>query len=84
MTSVAHPTLTAGTQYWITVSSSVNFAIAWNDNSTGDASDQAISSDGGASWFSPSGMTPSAYEVDGATSVPEPSTTILLRGRGDA
>jgi hypothetical protein len=78
-TSVLHPTLTAGTQYWITVSSSVNFAISWNDNSTGDTSDQAISSDGGASWFSPSGMTPSAYEVDGTISgIPEPSTTILF------
>jgi hypothetical protein len=77
-TSVLHPTLTAGTQYWITVSSSVSFAISWNDNNTGDTSDQAISSDGGASWFSPSGMTPSAYEVDGTTSVPEPSTAILF------
>jgi hypothetical protein len=78
-TSVLHPTLTAGTQYWITVSSLVNFAISWNDNGTGDTSDQAISSDGGASWFSPSGMTPSAYEVDGTiTGVPEPSTTILF------
>jgi hypothetical protein len=78
--SALHPVLTAGTQYWITVSSSVSFAIAWNDNSTGDPSDQAISSDGGVTWFSPSGMTPSAYEVDGTTSsgVPEPSTTVLF------
>jgi hypothetical protein len=77
-TSVLHPVLTAGTQYWITVSSSVNFAISWNDNNTGDTSDQAISSDGGSTWFSPSGMTPSAFEVDGTTSAPEPSTAIFL------
>jgi hypothetical protein len=77
-TSILHPTLTAGTQYWVTVSASVNFAIAWNDNNISDPSDQAVSSDGGATWFSPSGMTPSAYEVDGTSSVPEPSTAILL------
>jgi hypothetical protein len=79
-TSVLRPTLTAGTQYWITVTSSLNYAIAWNDNLTNDPSDQAVSSDGGATWFSPSGMTPSAYEVDGTTSVPEPSTVLLFGG----
>jgi hypothetical protein len=62
------------------VTSSLNYAIAWNDNLTNDPSDQAVSSDGGATWFSPSGMTPSAYEVDGTTSVPEPSTVLLFGG----
>ena len=78
-TSVLHPMLTSGTQYWVTVSASSNFAIAWNDNNTGDPSDQAVSSDGGATWFSPSGMTPSAYEIDGTiTGVPEPASQILF------
>jgi hypothetical protein len=81
VTSILKPTLTAGARYWITVSSSTNFAISWSLNTTGDASDQAVSSDGGASWFAPSGMTPSALEVDSTTtsSVPEP-TTFLLGG----
>ena len=73
--------LTAGTSYWVTVAdisggSDVNY---WNWNSTGDGSPQAISTDGGSTWFSPSGLPPGAYEVDGTTaSVPEPSTLVLL------
>ena len=73
-------TLTAATRYWVTVSSDVHNSIAWNLNSTGDVSDQAISTDGGSTWFSPSGLTPSAYEVDakaGAVS-PEPGAASLL------
>jgi hypothetical protein len=78
-TSLLDPLLTAGTQYWVTVSSTTAYAISWGDNTTGDTSDQAVSSDGGASWFSPSFMTPSAYQVN-ATLVAEPSTGILLAG----
>ena len=45
----------------------------------GDASSQAISTDGGTTWFSPSGLTPGAYAVFGtAAAVPEPSTLVLL------
>lgn len=63
--SVAHPILTAGTAYWITVStSSTANAITWNWNSTGDTSNEAISTDGGSSWFAPSGLTPGAYQVN--------------------
>jgi hypothetical protein len=72
-------TLTAGTQYWVTVADvrglDSNF---WNWNSTGDTSDQAISTDGGSTWFSPSGLTPGAYGVEGVAVVPEPSTLVLL------
>jgi hypothetical protein len=77
--SALHPTLTATTQYWITVSTDLNNSIAWNWNTTGDTSDQAISSDGGATWFSPSGLTPGAYEVDTLTALaPEPGTSVLV------
>jgi hypothetical protein len=79
--STLHPLLTAGTQYWVTVASDLNDSIEWNVNSTGDTADQAISTDGGATWFSPSGQTPGAFEVVGApvvSSVPEPGTAGLL------
>lgn len=75
--SSSMPTLTAGTQYWVTVSSDLSDSIAWNLNTTGDMSDQAISTDGGTTWFSPSGLTPGAYEID---AVPEPRTIVLLAG----
>ena len=74
-TSILHPLLTAGTQYWITVTSSLADSIDWNLNSTGDTADEALSFDGGASWFSPSGLTPGAFEVD---SVPEPATFLPI------
>jgi hypothetical protein len=80
LTSVLHPTLLFGREYWITISSSVANAIAWNNNSTGDIHDQAVSSNGGVTWFSPSGATPGALELDG-TFVPEPSAG-LLAGTG--
>ena len=79
-TSVLKPLLTSGTQYWITVASSIAYSSTWNWNSTGDTADQAISVDGGASWFSPSGLTPGAFEVDSAATAttPEPGTSLLL------
>jgi len=82
-TSVLKPLLTSGTQYWITVTSSIAYAITWNWNNTGDVNDQAISADGGASWFSPSGLTPGAFEVDSPTVVggtPEPGSGLLISG----
>jgi hypothetical protein len=74
--SVTTPTLTAGTQYWVTVATTLNDSIAWNLNLTGDSADHAISTDGGATWFSPSGNTPGAFEVDSA--IPEPASAALL------
>jgi hypothetical protein len=32
----------------------------------------------GSGWFSPSGLTPGAFEVDSAATVPEPSTLALF------
>ena len=73
----SHPgvELTALTQYWLTVSAvDSSDSYTWNWNTVGDPSPEAISTDGGASWFSPSGLTPGAFEVD-ATAVPEPNYT---------
>jgi hypothetical protein len=72
------PMLTAATQYWITVDSDLNNSIAWNLNSTGNVATTAISLDGGLNWFSPSGQTPGAFEVDGVTGVPEPPSLLLM------
>jgi hypothetical protein len=77
VSSLLHPSLSAGTRYWVTVSGLPTSAIAWNWNNTGDVSAEAISVDGGASWFSPSGITPGAYAVNG-TPIPEPSALWLL------
>jgi hypothetical protein len=72
--SVLKPMLTAGTAYWITVSSPLTDSITWNFNSMGDTSPEALSTDGGATWFSPSGFTPGALQVN---STPEPATVLL-------
>ncbi len=79
-TSILKPLLTAGTPYWVTVASSLSYSIAWNWNSTGDTANEAISTDGGASWFSPSGLTPGAFEVDSAATIPEPGAGLLISG----
>jgi len=63
LNSLSHPVLAAGARYWIEVISDSNESIAWNFNSTGDASSPTISSDGGLSWFSPLGMESGAFQV---------------------
>jgi hypothetical protein len=75
--SVLHPSLIVGTRYWVAVGAGLTDNVAWNLNTTGDVSDQAISSDNGATWFSPSGNTPGALEVD---AVPEPGSFMLVGG----
>jgi len=69
--------LLGGTEYWITASlGGFGNTIVWNLNSTGDLNDEAIND--GTGWFSPSGLTPGAFQVDSATAtVPEPSTLAL-------
>jgi len=77
LNSVLHPSLLAGTAYWITVATAnARDSIVWNDNSTGDVSNQAVSTDGAATWFAPSGGTPGAYEINSYTAVPEPFSYI--------
>ena len=86
LNSVLMPLLTAGTEYWVTVSSDPNDSIAWNLSSTGDTSSEATSTNGGTTWFAPSGLTPGAYQVNGTTvvsPVPELSNLgLLLVGLG--
>ena len=79
-TSILNPVLQGGTEYWVIVSSSRSYAIAWNLNSTGDTSPEASSTDGGATWLAPSGMTASALQVNGTNMTPEPSAGLLLGG----
>jgi hypothetical protein len=81
LTSLLHPLLNAGTQYWITVSTSFNNAVAWNFNNTGDLDHdvEAQSLDGGSTWALPFGNTRGAFEV---ASVPEPDSLALLGSGG--
>jgi hypothetical protein len=85
-TAPAGITLAAGGQYWVSVADigGGSDSNVWNWNSTGDSSPQAISTDGGTTWFSPSGLPAGAYQVDGivASSVPEPSSLQLLLAGG--
>ncbi len=78
LNSVLNPALMPATRYWVTVSADLNDSIAWNLNSTSDPAAEAISIDGGSTWFSPSGNTPGAFEVSGI--VPEPASVGLLLG----
>jgi hypothetical protein len=78
--SVLNPLLTAGTRYWVTAASDLNNSIAWNLNSTGDSSSEALSADDGTTWFAPSGLTPGAYQVNGVQATPEPSEFWILIG----
>jgi len=80
LNSMANPALSAGTRYWIAVGADLHDSIAWNLNSIGDSAAEAISIDGGATWFSPSGNTPGAFEVRGI--VPEPGGLGLVAGAG--
>lgn len=82
LTSVLTPALTAGTRYWVTTTSDLTNAIAWNLNSVGEVSPEGISTDAGAAWFAPSGLTPGALEVTAV--VPEPGTLGLLALAGVA
>jgi hypothetical protein len=83
-TTSSGPVITAGTNYWITVSDPNGPADSnvWNWNSTGDSSATGISQDGGSTWFAPSGLTPGAYAVDGVPQavVPEPSMFGVFAG----
>lgn len=76
LNSLLSPLLSADTRYWITVSSGIQDSLAWNLNSTGDRSITALSMNGGATWFSPAGTTPGAFEVNGVT--PEPESAWLV------
>jgi PEP-CTERM motif len=81
-TSVLHPLLTAGTQYWVVLSvpdDGLTWA-AWNLNSTGDTGPVVISHDG--VMGDPQTITRGAMEILGQSSVPEPSTLVMLGTSG--
>jgi hypothetical protein len=78
LNSLLDPTLIFDTRYWITVTADLKDSISWNLNSTGDRSAEALSTNGGATWFSPSGDTPGAFDVSGI--IPEPGTIGLVLG----
>jgi hypothetical protein len=82
LNSVVLPQLIVGHQYWVAVAGPLTDTISWNLNTTGDVSDQAISSDNAATWFAPSGNTPGALQVNAAATVPEPGSSALLIGGG--
>jgi hypothetical protein len=75
LTSTLTPLLTAGTEYWVTVTADNNDLAVWGWNSTGDSSAAYLSQDGGTTWDTTSTATPGALQVNG---VPEPSALILL------
>lgn len=78
LNSLLDPTLTIGTRYWITVEADLNDSVAWNLNSTADRSAEALSANGGSTWFAPSGNTPGAFDISGIT--PEPGSIGLVFG----
>lgn len=78
LSSMLHPLLSAGTRYWVAVNADAHDTVAWNLNSTGDLSDQAISTNGGATWFSPTGNAPGAFEVLSISTAPEPGSAGLV------
>lgn len=76
LNSVLKPTLVYGTRYWIAVNADLNDSIDWNLNTTGDGAEEALSADGGMTWFSPSGNTPGALQITGVT--PEPGSSGMI------
>jgi hypothetical protein len=71
LTPATNPKLTAGTTYWITISSSAKTSAIWNWNTIG-AEDPAISFNNGASWTFDYFNTSPVFEVD-SKFVPTPA-----------
>ncbi|MDC8785743.1 PEP-CTERM sorting domain-containing protein [Roseateles koreensis] len=79
--SLLNPTLVSGDEYWVTVSLGGDSAAAWNWSSSGDTNPTAINAGDGGGWFTPSGQTPGAFQLDAkgdTTQVPEPATLALV------
>ena len=76
--STQHPVLQAGTQYWLVPFPNHTMDGNWDANVVGALGNAAFSLDGGKTWtLSPNG-TMGAFDVRGTTTVPEPSTLVLL------
>lgn len=83
LTSALHPLLTVGTQYWLSVSTSLANLVVWNFSNTDFLNYNAVSQslDGGTTWDIPFGSTRGVFQVNAfANAVPEPATLALLAG----
>lgn len=81
LNSVLNPLLTVGTQYWLTISTSLTNIIVWNFSDTDFANYnvESQSLDGGMTWDLPFGNTRGVFEINAAVvQVPEPATLALL------
>jgi len=74
LTSVVHPTLTAGTEYWLIASADSTVWDAWNLTLPKVYSNHY----NGGNIFSGLDYPMGAFEINGATGVAEPTTTLLL------
>ena len=81
ITGISGLSLSTGTNYWLTVApEDVGSTLwgAWNFSNSA-LSNQAVSSDGGATWGSSGFTNQGAFDVlSGAPSTPEPSSLLLL------
>jgi hypothetical protein len=75
LTSLLHPSMLTGVQYWVTVFGGASDPVAWNFAGLVDANPTATSVNGGATW-NKLGLTPGAVRLDG-TVAPEPTTLVL-------
>jgi hypothetical protein len=72
-----HIVLQSGVQYWLAPFPSSGFDGSWQDNIVGSFGEVAESEDGGKTW-SPTVAGPLLGAFDVKSTVPEPSTLILL------
>jgi hypothetical protein len=78
--SLAHPLLTAGSRYWVTVTVGDPFAsLGWGNDGAATNHSSACSRDNGATWISCQTRGAFAvYGTPGNVPVPEPAAALLL------
>jgi hypothetical protein len=78
-TSISHPSLVAGSLYWLLLVETNPAQVGWMVNSTGDvatSTDLLVGIDTTSGpWVTDSGITRPAFQIDGT---PEPGTIVLL------
>ncbi len=82
-TSLLNPELSASTKYWLAAFPGPDTRAAWNDNSIGDTTPGACSTDGGVNWNSRGdNQSAGAFRITGTkcseNPVPEPSGLLAL------